>query len=281
MARNFFKFAFIFLFASFLSLNAVSLDTNDNTKVFVDRLYNLAFDRKPDFEGEKFWIAYINDFKSAKEAVNFFVKSKEFENRNLSKEEFVKKAFLIFTQLLPDDSKINQWVNKIDKDGRASLINALNKSEYFDILVNAFFDGENMDRNLAVNKIIEKLHKNEKGFYDIDDYLGYIFHILGVKFFDVRTKEEYAKSHPKDSINVEVYYNENGHRVLNPNFVKEIEVYENNKSAPLIVMCAHGHRSRMAGELLKEAGYKKVFSLKDGFSDKPGSWEKLDLPIER
>ncbi len=281
--RRLFLVLVLLLFALF-SLYAEGDFVNkreDNIKVFVDRLYRVVLDRAPDEGGEMFWINYIQTPLNAKETVKFFVNSEEFRDRNLSNEEFVKEVFLAFTQTLPSEEELKEWVSRIDKEGREVLIDSLEENEYFDILVNSFLNEDGISQKEYIEKIIEKLEKDKKGFYNVDAYKAYMLQNLGVKFFDVRTREEYEKSHPIHSINVPVYNNEYGRRVLNEEFIKDIENFEDNRTDPLIVMCAHGHRSKTAAEILIENGYKNVINVKEGFSDNPGSWEKLSLPVEK
>lgn len=50
-----------------------------------------------------------------------------------------------------------------------------------------------------------------------------------------------------------------------------------DKSKPLVIYCARGQRSLMAGSTLKGAGYTQLFSLAGGFK----SWTEAGLPVEK
>jgi rhodanese-related sulfurtransferase len=51
------------------------------------------------------------------------------------------------------------------------------------------------------------------------------------------------------------------------------------KDRPVIVYCASGGRSALAGKTLKDLGYEKVFNL-GGFKDWAESGGKIEKPIE-
>lgn len=67
---------------------------------------------------------------------------------------------------------------------------------------------------------------------------------------DVRTKEEYATGHIKDSVLIPV-----------DNLKEEAGKVLMDKEAPIFVYCRSGNRSVTAANILIEQGYKNVFNL--------------------
>ena len=284
MKRNIFNFLFLTLFIALLgnfnTLFAADEYSKQNKEVFVQRLYHTILQREPDKQGLDYWVNTIGDKIDAKSITDFFIHSDEFQDKNLSDEDFIKTAFVSLTETSPSNDEIKEWEEKI-KESKEELIKALLQSEDFEILSKSILEPQNTQKEEYIAKIIEKLPKDEKGFYNADGYQGYMLQNLGVTFFDVRTDVEHEKNHPKNSILIPVYNEVNGIRVLNEDFVKEVKEFtKENLQKPLIVMCAHGHRSKTAAELLTEEGFENVINLTGGFSDKKESWEMLNLPQE-
>jgi len=50
-----------------------------------------------------------------------------------------------------------------------------------------------------------------------------------------------------------------------------------DKSKPLVVYCARGQRSAMAGGTLKAAGFTQLYNLNGGFK----AWSEAGLPVEK
>ena len=71
----------------------------------------------------------------------------------------------------------------------------------------------------------------------------------GAKLVDVRTPEEYAAKHLPSAVNLPVQ--QLGDRM------KELEP----KDQPIVLYCRSGHRSGIAFDQLKKAGFSKVYDL--------------------
>jgi rhodanese-related sulfurtransferase len=80
---------------------------------------------------------------------------------------------------------------------------------------------------------------------------------------DVRTSDEFAKSHIPGAKNVDIF---------DDNFAKKVG--ELDPKTPIIVHCAAGGRSKQALEFLKDK--MVVYHLNDGFT----AWEKAGKPVE-
>jgi rhodanese-related sulfurtransferase len=83
---------------------------------------------------------------------------------------------------------------------------------------------------------------------------------------DVRTPEEFAKSHIPGAINVD--FNA-------PDFQKKVA--ELDKSKTYLVHCAGGVRSAKACTLMDKAAFTNLVNLEPGFR----AWEKAGKPVEK
>lgn len=88
----------------------------------------------------------------------------------------------------------------------------------------------------------------------------------GVQVVDVRTPEEYAKGHIKNSV------------LANWKVRKEFESRTDSldKSKPVYLYCFGGTRSHAAAELLRSKGYTQVFELAGGLS----KWNEAKKPLQ-
>lgn len=58
----------------------------------------------------------------------------------------------------------------------------------------------------------------------------------------------------------------------------QIEDYESDREAPLVLYCGSGVRSAFAAKSLQEMGYKNVYSLAGGFTDWKNAGYRFDMP---
>lgn len=88
----------------------------------------------------------------------------------------------------------------------------------------------------------------------------------GVQVVDVRTPEEYAKGHIKNSV------------LANWKVRKEFELRTDtlDKSKPVYLYCLAGVRSHAAAEFLRSKGYTQVFELAGGLS----KWNEAKKPLQ-
>jgi rhodanese-related sulfurtransferase len=83
---------------------------------------------------------------------------------------------------------------------------------------------------------------------------------------DVRTKKEFAAGHIAGARNLD--FN-------SPNFEKEISKLD--KTRIYLVHCASGHRSALACEKMKRAGFQTLIEMSAGFR----GWEKAGKAVEK
>jgi rhodanese-related sulfurtransferase len=83
---------------------------------------------------------------------------------------------------------------------------------------------------------------------------------------DVRTAEEYREGHLAQAHNVD--YKRDDFRQ---------QVGKLDKSKPYFVYCKAGVRSEKAADIMKELGFRQVYTLDGGIDE----WEDEDLPVEK
>ena len=84
---------------------------------------------------------------------------------------------------------------------------------------------------------------------------------------DVRTAEEFKKGHVVNAKNIPLSQINEG----------KLNIIENKKNNPIIVVCATGARSSGAAAKLVTAGFEKVYSLSPGMS----GWTAANLPTTK
>lgn len=82
---------------------------------------------------------------------------------------------------------------------------------------------------------------------------------------DVRTPQEYAQGHIKDSILIDFY---------SPTFKEELSKLDKDKT--YLIYCRSGSRSRVTLGLMNQLEFHKVYNLENGFN----SWKSKNKPIE-
>lgn len=101
----------------------------------------------------------------------------------------------------------------------------------------------------------------------------------GALLIDVRTKREFNFSHPKDAINIPVFYEQFGRRVFNENFIEQIDyALKGDLNKEVILICRTGSRTKFASNLLAHEGFSNVFNVQQGFIF---DWLKENLPINK
>lgn len=114
---------------------------------------------------------------------------------------------------------------------------------------------------------------------DITSSEAYAMQQKGVMLIDVRTIQEYSFSRPKGAKNIPIYYDKNGGRVFNENFIEQIDyALKGDMDKPIILICRSGSRTKEAANLLGKKGYTNVYNIEKGFVY---DWLKVELPVER
>lgn len=83
---------------------------------------------------------------------------------------------------------------------------------------------------------------------------------------DVRTEKEFKDGHIPGAVNLDV----NG-----PEFAKKVATLDKEKT--YLIHCASGRRSLKACSVMKDAAFKNLVNLEDGFN----AWAKAGKPVEK
>jgi len=83
-----------------------------------------------------------------------------------------------------------------------------------------------------------------------------------VQLLDVRTAEEFDLGHIINAQNIDIN---------SSSFDTDIELLDKEK--PVVLYCKSGNRSAKCAKKMKEAGFKKIYDLKEGFS----KWKHVDF----
>ncbi|KAL8238955.1 hypothetical protein R6Q59_015522 [Mikania micrantha] len=87
----------------------------------------------------------------------------------------------------------------------------------------------------------------------------------GHRYLDVRTNEEFIKSHVENALNIPYLFKTQEGRVKNPEFLAQVSALCDKEDA-LVVACNSGGRSLKASADLLTAGYKNVKNMAGGYS---------------
>lgn len=77
-------------------------------------------------------------------------------------------------------------------------------------------------------------------------------------FLDVRTPEEFRDGHVEGAVLINFF---------DINFKQQVAALDKDK--PVYIYCRSGHRSRKAGLILTQMGFKEIFDIEEGYT----GWE--------
>lgn len=109
------------------------LDLNPDITMFVYRNYKQFLDRKPDKEGQIDWVTrLVQKDKSPKQVAYGFVFSKEFEDKHLSDEEYVKVLYRGIFDREADKTGLKSWTDLLSQGkSREEIFNGFADSDEF------------------------------------------------------------------------------------------------------------------------------------------------------
>ena len=111
----------------------------------------------------------------------------------------------------------------------------------------------------------------------------------GWVYIDVRTEGEFTSGHPDGAVNIPIAFPDPaGGMALNETFLQVVQAHYPAEKK-IIVGCQAGPRSDAAANVLDEAGYQDVASVRGGFGglrDATGQiiapgWASLGLPVSQ
>ena len=117
--RDLKKYFFLLIMPIFLVVNLNAKSAEDKVEAFVTRLYENILNRAPDSAGFNYWVKQLLfENKSATSVAKDFFRSKEFEDANLSNEEFVRRTYLTLLNREPEPTGLSYWVNELENHGK-------------------------------------------------------------------------------------------------------------------------------------------------------------------
>uniref|UniRef100_A0A1J3CW90 Rhodanese-like domain-containing protein 19, mitochondrial n=1 Tax=Noccaea caerulescens TaxID=107243 RepID=A0A1J3CW90_NOCCA len=114
---------------------------------------------------------------------------------------------------------------------------------------------------------------------NVDVYTAKGLLSVGHRYLDVRTNEEFVKSHVEDALNIPYMFKTEEGRVINPDFLTQVASVC-KKDEHLIVACNAGGRGSRACVDLLNAGYEHVANMGGGYSAWVDSGFAGDKPSE-
>jgi len=91
--------------------------TKEDIEPFVKLLYRKILNREADKEGADFWTeALIKGNKSVGDIAIYFFNSKEFRERNLNDEDFIKTVYKTLLERDADKKGLNFWISKLQNN---------------------------------------------------------------------------------------------------------------------------------------------------------------------
>ena len=106
---------------------------------YVTRCYSLFLERRPDVEGLNDWARLIlEDKDNAKDLPEGFIGSREFIEKNVSDEEFVKICYRAVLDREADQAGLDAWIKRLEKgDSRKKVCEGFTDSiEFKKLLAN-------------------------------------------------------------------------------------------------------------------------------------------------
>jgi len=105
-----------------------------------------------------------------------------------------------------------------------------------------------------------------KSTIPVDEFEKKLSTMPGAQLVDVRTPEEYAKGHLKNSVNIDI---------RSGDFADKINKLD--KSKPVLVYCLSGGRSSAAASKMQDMGFSEIYNMEGGIM----KWESAGKPVEQ
>ncbi|MCR5720464.1 MAG: DUF4214 domain-containing protein, partial [Lachnospiraceae bacterium] len=141
---------------------------NKAIKDFVERCYEISFQRTPDEEGAKFWEdQLVNGKMCASVVVYNFMFGKEYTDQKTSDDQFVKDAYAMFMGREPEEEGYNFWINYLWEGAsrRDVFTSFANSDEFYKLSQNAgltagfFTNSYDHNKINRINLFVERFYK--------------------------------------------------------------------------------------------------------------------------
>ncbi len=134
-----YKFSFSSEFKNLLlnRYNITAFNSDDKLTAFIERFYNILFNRRGDYKGVAYWKNEILSQKSAGDIASYFFFSKEFEEKNYDDEMFITLAYRTLLDREPDNGGKTFWLSLFDQGIRKKEIikNFISSDEFINLLL--------------------------------------------------------------------------------------------------------------------------------------------------
>ncbi len=166
-----------------LCLGTVSIMPRAQTKEdflngFLDNVYSIMLNREADEEGKLYWKQQILDGKTGiLNFLNQMLDQKEFEELNISSEDFINKAYSLLMNRDYEEEGFNYWMDKLgNNSGNEQKLNLINDMAHAD----EFMSKVN-EHGILFKKFEEELPEQTiDGLKDIDVFIRDAYqYILG------------------------------------------------------------------------------------------------------
>lgn len=131
---------FEFIDVSTYQNKKVNTSQNAGVEDFVSRMYTVALDREAETEGFNDWVGQLrNHTIDGAGIANGFINSREFLNKDLSNNDFVKVLYATFFDREPDEAGMQDWLNRLNTGvSRTEVLSGFVNSEEFSNLCDTF-----------------------------------------------------------------------------------------------------------------------------------------------
>ena len=110
---------------------------DNNFESFVERLYDVALGRESESDGKAFWVDHVkNGDLTGADCAREFLNSAEFNDRNLTDEEFLSVLYEVFfdRDANDDPTGFNYWLNVLQTESRYAVVNGfINSTEWCNV----------------------------------------------------------------------------------------------------------------------------------------------------
>ena len=174
-------------------------DKDINNTRFVQRLYKTALDRRSDDQGLDYWCKKLNDKTITYEkCAESFVNSKEFINKNLSDEEYIKTLYRMFLDREADETGMKEWLGKLDKGlTRNDLLLYFSYSPEFTEMISKLSPARKLDITTG-GGVIWTMSMQQKGLLpDISKFKKDLLE-RGEKMLEAKTEYGFGKMVPEN-----------------------------------------------------------------------------------
>ncbi len=129
----FYKFVFSKEFENLCKSYKINpISKEEKIEAFIERFYIYALKREVDEGGLNFWKKeLLSKRKSTANMAKFFLLSKEFKEKNLSKKEFILVLYKTFFDREPTQNELKYWSQRALKESEEKLINIFLYSKEF------------------------------------------------------------------------------------------------------------------------------------------------------